>query len=253
MTGPFLVTVFAQLAGATAFWVGLRPDPLLTARAIDPNRSGAKPKGSIKTAFEILRTNSTARYAVATIALSHMVMVAVMSMTPVHMKDMGFSLDHRWLHDQLARSWHVGVQPDFRLAFRQNRQGHSYRSSSNGLCTFAGLLRVRQPRSLQSLLGLLLLGLGWSAATVAGSSLLSSRHHRGDEKTHVQGLSDSLMSLSGATGGAVAGLVLASVTYPGLSAVAMVPVSAILLMTGLRRFRKMSFTSRQIVTTTQAQ
>jgi len=72
---------------------------------------------------------------------------------------------------------------------------------------------------------------------VAAAALLTSSIS-GDEKTHVQGLSDSLMSLSGATGGAVAGLVLARVTYPGLSAVAMVPVSIILLMTGVRRFGK---------------
>jgi len=92
LSGPFLVTVFAQVAGATAFWIGLRPDPLLTARNLDPNHTGAKTKGSIKSAFAILRQNRTAGYAVATLALSHMVMVAVMSMTPVHMKDMGFSL-----------------------------------------------------------------------------------------------------------------------------------------------------------------
>jgi MFS family permease len=70
LSGPFLITVFAQLAGATAFWIGLRPDPLLTARSLDPNRSGKRPKGSIKSAIAILRGNKTAAYAVTTIALS---------------------------------------------------------------------------------------------------------------------------------------------------------------------------------------
>jgi hypothetical protein len=74
---------------------------------------------------------------------------------------------------------------------------------------------------------------------VAGSALLATSI-TGEEKAHVQGLSDSLMSLSGAFGGAVAGLVLATLEYPGLSAAAMVPVSLILLFTGLRRFGKVS-------------
>ncbi|MEO0023717.1 MAG: hypothetical protein RL196_158 [Actinomycetota bacterium] len=237
LSGPFLITVFAQLAGATAFWIGLRPDPLLTARALDPNRSGVRPKGSIKSALAILRANKTASYAVATISLSHMVMVAVMSMTPVHMKDMGFSLVivgltisihvagmwafspiFGWLSDKLGKvTTIVTAQVIYVISL--------------AYCAFGSLDRL----SLS--IGLLLLGLGWSAATVAGSALLSTSI-TGEEKAHVQGLSDSLMSLSGAVGGAVAGLVLATVTYPGLAVVALVPVSLILLMTGLRRFNK---------------
>ncbi len=237
LSGPFLITVFAQLAGATAFWIGLRPDPLLTARSLDPNRTGAKPKGSIKSALAILRANKTASFAVTTISLSHMVMVAVMSMTPVHMKDMGFSLVivgltisihvagmwafspiFGWLSDKLGKVTTIVIAQAIYVI-------------SLAFCAFGSLDRL----SLS--IGLLLLGLGWSAATVAGSALLSTSI-TGEEKAHVQGLSDSLMSLSGAVGGAVAGLVLASVTYPGLAIFALVPVCLILLLTGLRRFNK---------------
>ncbi len=237
LSGPFLITVFAQLAGATAFWIGLRPDPLLTARSLDPNRTGARPKGSIKSAIAILRANPTAAYAVATVALSHMVMVAVMSMTPVHMKDMGFSLVivgftislhvagmwafspiFGWAADKVGKVTVIVIAQVIFLA-------------ALAFCAFGSMDRVTIS------IGLLLLGLGWSAATVAGSSLLSSSI-TGEEKAHVQGLSDSLMSLSGATGGAAAGLVLASVAYPGLAVVALVPVSLILLLTGVRRFGK---------------
>jgi len=237
LSGPFLITVFAQLAGATAFWIGLRPDPLLTARSIDPSRSGARPKGSIKSAIAILRGNKTAAFAVATIALSHMVMVAVMSMTPVHMKQMGFDLVvvgftisihvagmwafspvFGWLSDKVGRVTVIVIAQVVYVI-------------SLAFCAFGSLDRL----SLS--IGLLLLGLGWSAATVAGSALLSTSI-TGEEKAHVQGLSDSLMSLSGAFGGAVAGLVLASIAYPGLAAVALAPVSVILLLTGLRRFGK---------------
>jgi MFS family permease len=237
LSGPFLITVFAQLAGATAFWIGLRPDPLLTARSLDPNRSGARPKGSIKSAIAILRGNKTAAYAVTTIALSHMVMVAVMSMTPVHMKQMGFDL----VIVGFTISIHVAGMWAFSPVF-------GYLSDKLGRVTVIVIAQIVYVISLAfcafgsmdrlSLsIGLLLLGLAWSGATVAGSALLATSI-TGEEKAHVQGLSDSLMSLSGAFGGAIAGLVLASIAYPGLAVVALVPVSLILLLTGIRRFGK---------------
>ena len=234
LSGPFLITVFAQLAGATAFWIGLRPDPLLTARNLDPNRTGLSPKGSIKSAISILRANRTARYAVITVSLSHMVMVAVMSMTPVHMKDMGFSLVIVGFTISLHVAGMWAFSPIFGwLSDRWGRitvivLGQAVYVVSLAFCAFGSLDRL----SLS--IGLLLLGLGWSAATVAGSALLATSI-TGEEKAHVQGLSDSLMSLSGATGGALAGLFLAAVAYPGLSAVAMVPVCIIVLLTAIRR------------------
>ena len=78
-------------------------------------------------------------------------------------------------------------------------------------------------------IGLLLLGLGWSASTVAGSSLLT-KSLSSDEKINVQGLSDSLQSLSGAFGGAMSGVILAAIMYSGLSVVAMIPVGLILVL-----------------------
>jgi MFS family permease len=75
-------------------------------------------------------------------------------------------------------------------------------------------------------IGLTLLGLGWSAATVAGSALLSSTLPA-EEKTNVQGLSDSVMNLSGAFGGAIAGLLLASFHFEGLNAIALIPVAVV--------------------------
>ena len=65
-------------------------------------------------------------------------------------------------------------------------------------------------------IGLILLGLGWSASTVAGSSIVAATV-TGVERVAVQGLSDSLMSLVGAGGGALAGVALAATGYSGLS------------------------------------
>ena len=85
---------------------------------------------------------------------------------------------------------------------------------------------------VQVTIGLTLLGLGWSASTVAGSALLSSSVPA-NEKTNVQGVSDSTMNLSGAIGGGIAGSILSLVAFNGLNFVALVPVTVIVVLSVL--------------------
>jgi MFS family permease len=79
--------------------------------------------------------------------------------------------------------------------------------------------------STQLGIGLFLLGLGWSGTLVAGSTLLSetvSDHYR----SAAQGVSDLVMNLSGAIGGAIAGVIIATLSYGWLCGLSMLPVSA---------------------------
>jgi MFS family permease len=85
-------------------------------------------------------------------------------------------------------------------------------------------------------LGLFLLGLGWSAATVSGSALLVESVPS-DQKTNVQGASDSLMMLSGAFGGAISGSILAAFAFLGLNLAALIPVSIVVLLSGFALLR----------------
>jgi MFS family permease len=227
--GPFLITIFAQLSGALAFWFGLRPDPLLVARQLDSNKSGARAKVSFKSAWAVLRANPQARFAVLTLGLSHMVMVSVMAMTPVHMTGMGFSL----VIVGFTVSLHVAGMWAFSPIFgwladklgnvRTVILAQGVYVVSLMFCSFGDTSR------LGISIGLLLLGLGWSASTVSASALLA-KTLSGPDKANVQGLSDSFLSLSGAFGGAVSGALLATVLYSGLSLIAMVPVAAILAL-----------------------
>jgi MFS family permease len=88
-------------------------------------------------------------------------------------------------------------------------------------------------------IGLFLLGLGWSASTVGGAALLTATLPVA-EKTNVQGLSDSLMNLSGAFGGAVAGSILAGFMFLGLNLAALIPVFLIVIFAGVSRLRARS-------------
>lgn len=74
--------------------------------------------------------------------------------------------------------------------------------------------------------GLILLGLGWSATTVAGSTLLVASLTPA-QRVPVQGFSDATMSLAGAAGSAAAGPIMGAVGYSGISALAVVLIVAV--------------------------
>jgi MFS family permease len=85
--------------------------------------------------------------------------------------------------------------------------------------------------------GLILLGLGWSASTVAGSALIAESAEP-LRRTVIQGRADLLMSAAGAVGGALAGPAHAALTYEGLGVVAIGLVVVVLAAVGLRTARR---------------
>jgi MFS family permease len=235
MTGPFFITILSQITATCIFWFGLRPDPLLTAQKLGDAKA-AKPKLSIGTAIQTLREHPVAAYAVATIALSHMVMVSVMSMTPAHLEQHGASL----AVVGFTISVHIGGMYAFSPIFGwlADKFGKIKTVLLGQTIYVAALLfaGIGMENEQSVLLGLFLLGLGWSASTVSASALLSSSLPA-EQKTNVQGMSDSLMNLSGALGGAVAGSIMAALMFVGLNLSAMAPVSLILIFTGLTLLR----------------
>jgi MFS family permease len=75
--------------------------------------------------------------------------------------------------------------------------------------------------------GLFLLGLGWSCATVAASTIIADLTPVA-ARTDVQGTADMAMSLTAAAGGALAGLIVGSLGYPVLAMFAGVLALAVL-------------------------
>jgi MFS family permease len=236
MTGPFLFTIVAQLAAATVFWFGLRPDPLLVAKQLNQAKGGLKPKVSFASAIATLRKYPIAFFAVSSIALSHMVMVAVMSMTPLHMHHMGYDLVVVGFTISLHIAGMYAFSPIF--GWLSDRVG-KVRVVLLGQVIYVAALAIagfgQHDRTLVTI-GLFLLGLGWSAATVAASALLASTLPV-QEKTNVQGLSDMSMNLAGALGGAVSGSILASIAFLGLNAAAFIPVALIVIFSAITRLK----------------
>lgn len=235
LTGPFLFTIAAQLSATSVFWFGLRPDPLLTAQQLDVDR-GNRPKVSLKSALVTLRRHPLASYAMASIALSHMVMVSVMSMTPVHMTSHGATLVLVGFTISLHIAGMYAFAPIFGILSDKLGRVKTVIIGQFILIIALAFAGLGSEDHTMVAIGLFLLGLGWSAATVAGSTLLATSLPA-EEKANVQGVSDSLMSLAGALGGAVAGTILAAFAFVGLNVAALIPVSVVLILTALRRAR----------------
>lgn len=234
MTGPFLFTILSQIAAALVFWFGLNPDPLLVAKNL--NTAKVKGKTSFATAIATLRKYPLAALAIASIALSHMIMVSVMSMTPIHMKGMGFDLVVVGFTISLHIAGMYAFSPIF--GWLSDKIGR-VQTVILGQTIYVAALAIagfgQDDRTLVTI-GLFLLGLGWSASTVGGAALLTATLPV-EEKTNVQGLSDALMNLSGAFGGAIAGSILAAFMFLGLNLAALIPVFLIVIFSALTRIR----------------
>lgn len=239
LTGAFAFSVTAQLLAALVYTVGLRPDPLLTALALRKIPADApRPQGGLA----ILRSNPVARYAVATVALSHATMVALMSMTPVHLREHGASLTIVGLTISLHVAGMYALSPVFGwLADRIGRRSTILLGQAMLLASLLLAWGAADSRPAVTV-SLILLGLGWSASVVAGSAVVADSVAV-PERPAIQGTSDLGMNAAGALGGALAGPVLAAVGYSGLG-LAAVTLVAVVVLWSLSQLRSERLASR---------
>ena len=151
-------------------------------------------------------------------------MVSVMVMTPVHMKHVdvtlkiiGFVISIHVL-GMYAFSPIIGSLSDKIGRVRIIQIGVVLLIAST---IVAGTAAADD--AVQLGIGLFLLGLGWSCTLIAGSALLSESVDL-EMKPASQGASDLVMNLSGAVGGALAGLIIGTLSYGWLCFFAAIPV-----------------------------
>jgi MFS family permease len=237
--GPFAFSVIAFLLAAVVLLLLLRPDPLLTARALAPPSPdgpvGDGPRG-LRAALREVATSPAARLGMAAVAVGHVVMVGVMTMTPV-LIGAAHAGDHAGTYRVvgIVLSAHITGMYAFSpitgwLTDKAGRRPVILGGIAMLLvaCTIAGTAGHDTARLA---LGLTMLGLGWSATMVAGSTLLSESVAV-TNRPSVQGLSDLVMGLAGASAGGLAGFVVAWSSYAtltALAAVATVPLIALAL------------------------
>ncbi|NUP17300.1 MAG: MFS transporter, partial [Streptomyces sp.] len=231
--GPFLWAAGIFLISAVVVAVLLRPDPLLTARALEPADEQSPAARSLRSGLTAVAASPRARLAVVTVAVAHTAMVSVMSMTPVDLAHHGAGIDLIGL----VISGHIAGMYAFaplmgRLSDRLGRL--SGIGLAVGLLACAVFLAGTAGGSHgQTALGLFVLGLGWSAALVSGSALLTDSVPQ-PARAAAQGLSDLIMNASAGIGGAAAGLVVAQASYGWLNLAAaclLLPLAALALFT----------------------
>ncbi len=230
LTGAFAFSLIATVGAALVYTVGLRPDPLLTALAA---READPASGTRRGGLAIVRANPQARFAVAVIASSHATMVALMSMAPVHLRDHGATLTLVGLTISLHVAGMYALSPVFgALADRLGRMPVILTGQTLLLASLAIFWLAAESQTAMTV-GLILLGLGWSASVVAGSALIIEAVDIHD-RAALQGFSDLSMNAAGALGGALAGLILSAIGYSGLGLATMVLVVIIVSWSAVR-------------------
>nr|WP_202539854.1 MFS transporter [Streptomyces sp. SID4937] len=234
--GPYLWSAVAFLLAGVIVAVLLRPDPLLTARALAPQSAHSGRKRSLRTGVAAVRESPMAKLALGTVTVSHTAMVSIMVMTPVHLGGHGAGLQLIGL----VISGHIAGMYAFSpvMGWLADRFGRlSVIGLAVGLLSCAALLAgTAGPRHGQTALGLFVLGLGWSAGMIAGSALLTDSVPQ-DARAAVQGLSDLTMNAAAGIGGATAGVIVAQWGYGPLNAIGaalLLPVAALALRRSMK-------------------
>jgi len=239
--GPFLVATAALAAGALVLFLGLRPDPLLMARLpLDgAPMSPAGPSGgvgghSFMVGLAAIRTARPALLGTVAVVGVQVVMVAIMTATPLHLEAGGAAAGHAHALTLtvigLTLSVHFAgmyaLSPV--MGWLVDRVGRvtmllaGLGAVSLALVT-AGIGQGSQPWVA---VGLGLLGLGWSCTIVAGSTLLAESVPP-EGRVPAQGVTDSLLGAAAAVGAAVSGWMYGAFGFEVLNLSALVMVGAL--------------------------
>ncbi|UKY48443.1 MFS transporter [Streptomyces inhibens] len=240
LAGPFLLATAAFGSAAVVLACLLRPDPLRLAEALAKDKSVAEAEGPTAegpTADSDDRTAARPRRAgvvtgTTVMVLTQLVMIAVMTMTPVHMRAHG----HGTQAAGFVIALHVGAMflPSPLTGLLVDRVGRLWVAGASGVTLLAAgvLAAVAPPSSLPALAtALVLLGLGWNFGLISGTAIVTDALPPA-RRASAQGLVDVGIALAGATGGASSGLVVVLGGYPtlalagGILALAVVPVVA---------------------------
>ena len=159
-------------------------------------------------------------------ATANCVMVAVMTMTPLHLRDHGGSLEMVGL----VMSVHVAGMYVFAplLGTMADRRGALPTARVATALLVASALLAATPGHNHAVIGvaLTMLGLGWSMATISGAALLVAAVPS-EEGARTQGVADMTMGLAGGAGGTASGIVVGSVGYATLSLIGAVVAGAV--------------------------
>src|SRR4051812_3224152 len=226
LAGPFVLATLAYGLGALVLACFLRPDPLLTARRLAAVTASEAPQavtatsGSERAASGSGRAASggSVRLAATVMVVTQLVMIAIMTMTPIHMRDHGHGLMTRpaaispW---PWSRMW-IGVMvmmaaglviavhvacmflPSPLSGALADRYGRRPVIVAGGLALLAaGMIAAAAPVGSLPILALALglLGLGWNLGIVGGTAMVTDATPL-ESRASTQGVVDLAVALA---------------------------------------------------------
>lgn len=232
LAGPFLLASVAYLAAGATLLVLLRPDPFLLARSLtgtaaDPDTTHDEPAtvrgepltthGEPTASQGIPPVRTTAWVGAGVMVMTQIVMVAIMTMTPVHMR----AHDHALGAVGLVISLHIAAMylPSLVTGALIDKVGRLPMAAAAGVTLLlAGVVAALAPGESMEwiVLALVLLGLGWNLGLISGTALVVDGTVPAN-RARTQGTIDVLIALAGAAGGAFSGVVVAMTSFAGLS------------------------------------
>lgn len=215
LAGPFILAAVAYGAAGLVLFVFLRPDPYLLARRLEAERAVRESDGATPAAPP--RVGTGAYVGAAVMVLTQVVMVAIMTMTPIHMR----AHHHEMSEVGLVIGLHIGAMwlPSLFTGLLADRLGRTPMVIASGVTLLiAGLFAALAPGDSLGLLilALVLLGLGWNFGLVAGTALVVDATVL-TNRPRTQGAIDVLIALSGAGGGAMSGMVMGATSFQALA------------------------------------
>jgi MFS family permease len=215
LAGPFLLAAVAYLAAGGALLALLRPDPYLLARAIDAAHQATQ---GVRDPHAPVPKPGIGAYVGATVmVLTQIAMIAIMTMTPVHMR----AHHHELGAVGLVIGLHVGAMylPSLVTGMLVDKVGRTPMAVASGVTLLAaGVVAALSPGDSLGLLvvALVLLGLGWNFGLISGTALVVDATVP-ENRPRTQGTIDVLIALAGAGGGAMSGVVMSATSYGALS------------------------------------
>lgn len=216
LAGPFILAAAAYMLAGVVLFIMLRPDPLVIARTIEAANEEPGDKGHLA-ATEHTENKKGIIVGATVMVLTQIVMVAIMTMTPVHMRHHGHDLGAVGL----VIGFHIGAMylPSLVTGVLVDRLGRTAMAISSGTTLLlAGVIAAFAPGDSMVLLviALSLLGLGWNIGLISGTALIVDSTDTAT-RAKTQGTVDVLIALSGAAGGALSGMIVAGSSYLALS------------------------------------
>ncbi|MBP1950240.1 MFS transporter [Virgibacillus litoralis] len=217
LAGPFILAAAAFILAGLVLLISLHPDPLKVAEALalkDQQNESKITENKVETP----KINQQVIIVGATVmVLTQIVMVAVMTMTPVHMGDHG----HGLREVGLIIGIHIGAMylPSLVTGILVDKVGRNVMAGASGFTLLlAGIIAAYAPTDSLVMLtiALALLGLGWNFGLISGTALIVDATTP-TNRAKIQGKVDVLIALSGAAGGALSGIVVVNSSFTALS------------------------------------